>query len=520
MHLRFLLLIFVSILLTSCSNKLYPIFEEHQQLNYSHAWERVDNYPPKRGRSDDLYFFNPERGFVINSQGLLLLTEDGGESWETKFKVEDSFFRCITFKDSLNGWIGTLGMGDALLSSRDSFIMYGTNDGGESWAPTEIEGTYPSGLCGLQTVSDKVIVGCGMVRGPSFFVKSVDGGETWKSYDLNHLAGSLIAPYFYDENHGILIGGTTTDKIECRSLVLETFDGGTTWDTIYVSKQKGEYCWKVSHPSEKLGFISIQRNVEDGEFYCLQTNDGGKNWFENIYEKESYYVQGIGFINEKLGWMGGSSHHTMETRDGGKTWKRMKDIGRGFNKFQFFGDTLAYGTGFGVFKMKSQKPLPNGLVNSYFENGNLKSKITFQNGIKTGKATYFHENGKIKSSGKLVKNTQQGTWKFYNENGLFSKKVKFKNGVAKVNKSEYEKFAGAYDAGNGTRNITLENGELFSKHSQASNKHHMIPIGNNEFIFDDDDRFKITFIKDASGKVVEHIMNNRGRESTAKRIGE
>ena len=506
--------------IASCSPKIPSTFKEQQELHYSRSWKKMDSYPMKFGRTDDLHFFNPDRGFVISSEGKMFLTEDGGETWELKFEKEmESFFRCLTFRDSLNGWMGTLGTGDNALRSDDPTIMYETHDGGESWSPTEFDGPYPGGLCGLQTVSDKVIVGCGRVRGPSYFIKSTDGGATWKSYDMNHLAGSLIAPYFYDENHGMLIGGTTQDKIECRSLILETFDGGATWDTMYVSKQKGEYCWKVSYPSEKRGFISIQRNVEDGYTYCLQTEDGGKTWFENFVTEGQYYVQGVGFINENLGWLGGSTGFTMETRDGGKTWMKMVDIGSGFNKFQFFGDSLAYGTGFGVFKMKNPKPLPNSPQKDYFENGKLASNVFYKNGLKHGHAEYYYENGTLKSHGSYNQNLRSGKWTFFNENGEVLNKIKFKNGQAKISKETYKDFIGSYRVrADRERIITLENGKLYSKLSGSSTKFEIYPISTTEFIYENEPRIQVEFVRDEDGKVTHHLMRNRGRESRAEKM--
>ena len=516
---RLLILLSVFAFFSCKSPQIYKAFADSQKMYYTQSWEKLDNYPLKRGRTDDLFFFNPDRGFVINSQGILLLTENGGESWEQKFSVPGSFFRCITFKDSLNGWVGTLGMGDEHLSSTDSFIMYGTKDGGETWTPTEIEGPYPEGLCGLQTVSDKVIVGCGMVRGPSYFIKSVDGGETWQSYDLNHLAGSLIAPHFFDESHGILLGGSTTDKIECRSLVLETFDGGVTWDTAYISKQKGEYCWKASFPTRTKGFISIQRNVDDGNFYCLQTNDGGKTWFENIYETEDYYVQGVGFLNENMGWLGGSVKWTMETRDGGQSWRRVKDIGRGFNKFQFFGDSIAYGTGFGVYKLENPKPMPFGKKRTFHESGKIKSEIEYADGQKNGSATYFHESGKIKSKGIYQKNVRHGKWQFFNKTGTLVKTENFQNGAVKIKKKELQKFAGSYQVReNAFRQITVENGQLYSKHSQSETKHLLVPVGKYEFVFNDLNDYFLKFKTNENGAIDRHLMSASGRESTAMKV--
>lgn len=504
----------------SCkSPQIYKAFSDSQKMYYTQSWEKLDNYPLKRGRTDDLFFFNPDRGFVINSQGLLLLTEDGGDSWEQKFSVPGSFFRCITFKDSLNGWVGTLGMGDEHLSSTDSFIMYGTQDGGETWTPTEIEGPYPEGLCGLQTVSEKVIVGCGMVRGPSYFIKSVDGGLTWQSYDLNHLAGSLIAPHFFDESHGFLLGGSTTDKIECRSLVLETFDGGITWDTAYLSKQKGEYCWKASFPTREKGFISIQRNVDDGDFYCLQTNDGGKTWIENIYETEDYYVQGVGFINENMGWLGGSVNWTMETRDGGQSWRRVKDIGRGFNKFQFFGDTLAYGTGFGVFKLENPSDMPFGKKRTFHESGVLKSQIEYVDGQKNGMATYFHESGKAKSKGTYVKNVKHGKWQFFDETGQRKETLKFSNGAIRMSKKELYKFEGKFEVREDVfRQIFVENDRLCSMHSQSKKKLTLVPFGKYEFAFEELNGYTLSFKTNENNEIDRHVFSASGRESTAIKV--
>ncbi len=508
-----------ALLLASCRSITPEVFKDKELLHYSRSWQKLDSYPMKIGRTDDLHFFTPDRGFVINSQGKLFLTEDGGKTWTLKFEKEQTFFRCITFADSLNGWLGTLGTGDKSLHSIDPIILYETHDGGESWTPTEFDGPYPGGLCGLQAISKDVIVGCGRVRGPSYFIKTIDGGKTWKSYDLNHLAGSLIAPHFYDEQHGMLIGGTTTDKIKCRSLILETFDGGVTWDTMYISKQTGEYCWKTSFPSEKRGFISIQRNDRSGYTYCLQTEDGGKNWFENVFIDGYYYVQGVGFLTDQLGWLGGSTSFTMETRDGGKSWNRVADIGRGFNKFQCFGDSLAYGTGFGVYKLKHPKSLPNDIQTDYFENGKVKSAIQFQDGSRNGSAKFYYENGSRKEVGMFKNNLRIGTWTFYDESDKKIYSTKFKNGLAQISKKTFKAFEGAYKVnGNTNRIISYKNGQLFSKLSDADRMFKIYPISKTTFVYEHDANTSIEFVRNAEGKVTHHIMKQRRSESRADKL--
>jgi len=349
------LLIFLGLLITySCNKKLKTIVSEPEIKSYSSLWSELKTYPEKTGRNDDICFLNPNLGWAINNKGTLYKTEDGGDSWKLQFKKEGSYFRAVVFTDSLNGWLGTIGLGEKDLYSNDSNVLYETHDGGTNWKPTNILGEHPTGICGLQKVTADMIVGCGRVRGPSYFIKTMNKGKTWESIRLDDQAGALIAPYFFDEENGIMIGGTTTDKENSKALILSTKDGGETWDKLFESSQKGEYCWKVVFPTKKIGYVSIQRNVGDGKFHFLKTENGGRTWIEKEFAKKHYFTQGIGFINDKIGWIGGS-YGTYQTKDGGETWTSTPEFGIGLNKFQFFGDTLGYAAGRRNYKIEIKK---------------------------------------------------------------------------------------------------------------------------------------------------------------------
>ncbi|MFK7809863.1 MAG: WD40/YVTN/BNR-like repeat-containing protein [Saprospiraceae bacterium] len=353
---RKVILLLLGVTLYSCNRKIKIPVNESVIKVYSSFWNELENFPETSGRNDDICFLSPSLGWAINNKGRLYKTEDGGNSWKLQLKKDDSFFRCITFADSLNGWLGTIGLNEKDLYSNDSIVLYETHDGGANWKPSVISGEYPTGLCGLQKVTDKMIVGCGRVRGPSFFVKTTDKGSTWKSVKLNEEAGALIVPHFFDEKNGIMIGGTSRDKLNSKALILSTKDGGDSWVKVFESSQLGEYCWKVVFPTRQVGYASIQRNVDDGNFHFLKTEDGGKTWVEKEYAKKHYFTQGIGFINDEIGWIGGSSSYgTYETKDGGETWISVPEFGKGLNKFQFFGDTLGYATGKRIYKIKLKK---------------------------------------------------------------------------------------------------------------------------------------------------------------------
>ena len=224
-------------------------------------------------------------------------------------------------------------------------------------------------------------------------------------------------------------------------MVLETLDGGENWDTVYLSEQIGEYPWKFAFPTKEKGFISIQRNVRNGSFYHLQTTDGGKNWKEVEHSPNYYYVQGIGFINEKIGWMGGSNTWTYETRDGGESWQKLRNIGNGFNNFQTFGDSLVYGVGFGGFKNGSVNKKNNNTITTYFKGGKLKSISPLKNNRINGIAKTFHANGEIASRGFYKNNLKKGTWKYFDKTGMLLDLIRMKNGTAKVSKRNYNPIA-------------------------------------------------------------------------------
>ncbi len=515
---NYLSFIFLVLLVQSCSKKLAEPLAAIQQTNYSTAWKKLNTYPIDYGRSDDLHFFDPLTGFVINSSGYVSYTEDGGKTWKVVFEKDQTFFRCITFKNRQEGWLGTIGPGEKLLPSKDTIALYETKDGGENWSPVKFIGPDPKGLCGLHKVTDQMIVGTGRVRSPSFFIKTNDGGKTWYSYDLSHLAGSLIATYFHDEQNGFLIGGTTNDKKNSRSLVLNTKDGGVTWDTVYLSQQKGEYPWKFSFPTKEKGFISIQRNVREGRFYHLQTNDGGKSWNEVEHAPSHYYTQGIGFIDENIGWIGGSNTWTYETRDGGSNWKKTKNIGNGFNNFQFFGDSLAYGVGFGVFKNNNVQATRSAQQKTYYSNETLRGEYNIRNGKRNGVARTFHFDGTLASKGNYKDNLKQGTWDYYNGSGNLRQTVTMKNGTIKVGRKQLKKYVGIYVMENGeNRIISLEKNQLFSQRGKGR-RIPIFPETINSFFYGSNADITVEFIQDKLGKIKRIRTFQNGEYSMAEKV--
>ncbi|MGH8920098.1 MAG: FlgD immunoglobulin-like domain containing protein, partial [Actinomycetes bacterium] len=73
-------------------------------------------------------------------------------------------------------------------------------------------------------------------------------------------------------------------------------------------------------------------------------------------------LEGVGFIDESTGWVGGWGSATFQegysssTIDGGKTWQDANEIGRFINRFRFFGDpvTVGYASGRTVYRYSTE----------------------------------------------------------------------------------------------------------------------------------------------------------------------
>jgi photosystem II stability/assembly factor-like uncharacterized protein len=141
-----------------------------------------------------------------------------------------------------------------------------------------------------------------------------------------------------------------------NALILKTSDGGKTWKNVYRSKRPFETTWKVSFPTEKTGYITIQSYNPDPNVKqqrVAKTTDGGNTWQEiNLVEDANAREFGVGFINENKGFVG-TMNSGYETKDGGKTWEKV-NLGMACNKIRIYkganGKTYGYAIGIDVFK--------------------------------------------------------------------------------------------------------------------------------------------------------------------------
>lgn len=343
----------------------------------TYQWELLQNSPVANSRTDDIWFFDELTGWLVNSSGYVCKTEDGGSNWTPKFFLAPNlpsmpYLRSMSWANRQIGWIGAVtGIGGADLktplpiTSPSQYIrtlLHHTTDGGETWKAVENlpEGT-PAGICGFHAVNERVAYGSGTndpgLPGPGI-IKTIDNGASWELIDMTPYASNLIDIYFFDEDNGFVVGGLNDLKScpysppnpegaypaprlsrysQVKPVVLRTRDGGKSWTNTVANIKDfecGEWGWKIQFLNETHGFVSLEnfRNAS-----ILVTKNGGKSWVKKHVARDqkpsskaiNNDLEGIGFVNELQGWVGGWGTNmnapvpgleNSYTEDGGETW--------------------------------------------------------------------------------------------------------------------------------------------------------------------------------------------------------
>ncbi len=97
----------------------------------------------------------------------------------------------------------------------------------------------------------------------SGIIHTEDGGQTWVVQDSLTYPGALYGVTFLDTLKGFAVGDS--------GLILRTFDGGKTWDSIPSGTKNNLY---------DIQFADSMRGIIVGRGYCLLTEDGGVTWIE------------------------------------------------------------------------------------------------------------------------------------------------------------------------------------------------------------------------------------------------
>lgn len=320
----------------------------------NYVWQATN--APKQTRHDDIWFIDAATGWAVNSAGQILTTNNFGENWVEQVQTgPNSYLRCIAFANPNIGWVGS--------TTRKSRLWH-TSNGGRSWAKVPNLPPQPTAICGLWVVDPETIYASGTnyPNRPTAVIKTIDGGKTWTSFSMDQHASLLVDIFFLDALRGWVVGGRGgQSRAQVKPVVMYTDDGGKSWRNQLEGMEddfpNGEWGWKIHFIDELVGFVSLE-NFDEGAI--LKTVDGGGTWIRlPINDPQgNANLEGIGFINETTGWVGGwgdrdfKGGYSSKTENGGINWSDANHIGRFINRFRFTGnsDVVAYASGDTIYR--------------------------------------------------------------------------------------------------------------------------------------------------------------------------
>ncbi|MDB6027951.1 MAG: Immunoglobulin I-set domain protein [Verrucomicrobiales bacterium] len=326
-------------------------------------WSQFTNSPTGTTRHDDFCFVNTNIGYATKGS-LIHKTTDGGSNWVQVLSKPGTHFRSIAFVSPTRGWAGNLGSNSYDAAVTDTNVLYETFDGGTNWSVVQgLSQAGMKGFCAFHVLDSTHVYGGGRVRGPAIFCKTENAGTNWTTVNLTAqgVMNGIMDVYFKDPTNGFVVGmDTNTFAVNCGSVyhgrIARTTDGGQTWTPVVTTTLTCCYFWKMSWPSANVGYVSLQQNpttYPNVIFY--KTTDGGNTWVSNgiplaPFGQTSFYLQGLGFVSEDEGWMGGNAntvpYNYLHTLDGGTTWSAVGyNNTASINRIRFASPLLGYASG-------------------------------------------------------------------------------------------------------------------------------------------------------------------------------
>ncbi|MBK5295042.1 MAG: hypothetical protein JJE04_25620 [Acidobacteriia bacterium] len=215
----------------------------------------------------------PETCWVAGDKGTILLTSDGGKTWQTQLggdpEATDDALLEVVFLDSTHGWV----------KANRSDVM-GTTD-----------------------------------------------GKTWAA--LSKLPSTARALWFTTPQLGL--AADNHDSLD-RSMLNATQDGGKTWtrgqpcsvDAVVggLARKLGCHVQHIQFVSPAIGFMGGGAPIGNAIYTAAfaKTNDGGATWAYSTIPETKHALEKVMFWSEKDGLALLASGQTYWTADAGATW--------------------------------------------------------------------------------------------------------------------------------------------------------------------------------------------------------
>lgn len=261
----------------------------------------------------DVHFTDSEYGWVVGSDGLIMHTRDGGQSWVPQLPPTSRHINEVHFFDRFEGFAGTaLGL-----------LLY-TSDGGENWEIANSSFLSFFGLDFIDRVHGWALDEAGGI------LRTKDGGVTWVRETLTPLLSGVS---FVNPQRG-WISGT-------NGYIGYSADGGATWagQTTGVTGNLNAIHMANATLGWAVGDAGVILATVDGSTWTPQGTPTSADLTDVVFGSIS-----IGWVDNSTGWAVDRQGTILTTTDGGQNWQvQLSGTGTGLSALDLGADVWAVG---------------------------------------------------------------------------------------------------------------------------------------------------------------------------------
>jgi len=242
------------------------------------TWISLESDYPE-AKFKDVEFINSSHGWVVGilypdtfSGGIILHTDDGGDTWETQIADDTQLFLQIDIMNERTAWVTGLG------------CLYFTNDSGESWQTSLVGNSRMSGMSTVEFLNATH----GWTATSQVLYKTTDGGQTWQN----------ISGWTFNDNPNEM-HFLTEDEVWAIGFdgIYHSEDGAETWEQVF---DKGGWSLSFLNENEAWGVSdsSLFHMNQDHAWEALPVPGRVPS-----FRLRSPYCTDIQFIDDQNGWI-------------------------------------------------------------------------------------------------------------------------------------------------------------------------------------------------------------------------